>query len=229
MRERLLRVPGTTREAIEVQLALRDLVKTDLVVDTPGTVAGVDVAYIAGERISVATVVVLRFSDLALVESVSAWLRTPFPYVPGLLGFREAPPVLEAWERLRLDPDMVFVDGHGRAHPRRFGVACHIGMLLRKPTVGIGKSRLCGCCQEPGPNRGERADLVDEGAVVGTVLRTRDHVKPLFVSVGYGISLERCVEWTLKTTRGVRLPEPLRLADQASRKARLDRVQRLPL
>jgi deoxyribonuclease V len=172
----------------------------------------------------VAAVVVLKFPELTIVDSVSAWLETPFPYVPGLLSFREVPAILKAWEGVRLDPGMIFVDGHGRAHPRRFGVACHLGLILGKPTVGIGKSRLCGWYEEPGPSRGERADLVDDEDVIGTVLRTRDRVKPVFVSVGHGMTLENCVEWTLRVTRRVRLPEPLRMADHASRVARLERA-----
>ncbi len=221
--EDLLRVPATAREGIELQVVLRSLVRTDLVIGHPRTVAGVDVAYIAEKRLSVATVVVLRFPDLTPVDSVSAWLETPFPYVPGLLSFREVPPILKAWESMRSEPDVVFVDGHGRAHPRRLGVACHLGLILQKPTVGIGKSRLCGWYEDPGPYRGEQADLIDGADVIGTVLRTRDRVKPVFVSVGYGMTLEKCVEWTLRVTRRVRLPEPLRLADHASRVAKLQR------
>ncbi len=221
--EDLLRVPATAREGIELQVVLRSLVRTDLVIRHPRTVAGVDVAYIAEKRLSVATVVVLRFPDLTPIDSVSAWLETPFPYVPGLLSFREVPPILKAWESMRSEPDVVFVDGHGRAHPRRFGVACHLGLILQKPTVGIGKSRLCGWYEDPGPYRGEQADLIDGADVIGTVLRTRDRVKPVFVSVGYGMTLEKCVEWTLRVTRRVRLPEPLRLADHASRVAKLQR------
>lgn len=220
----LLRVPATTREAVELQLVLRRRIRTDLVVREPRTVAGVDVAYIAAKRLSVATVVVLSLPDLTLVDSVSAWLKTPFPYVPGLLSFREVPPIMKAWERLRSQPGMVFVDGHGRAHPRRFGVACHLGLILEKPTVGIGKSWLCGWYEEPGPTRGERADLLDDDDVIGIVLRTRDCVKPVFVSVGYGMMLDKCVEWTLRVTHRVRLPEPVRLADRASRTARLERA-----
>lgn len=222
--EDLLRVPATAREGIELQVVLRSLVRTDLVIRHPRTVAGVDVAYITPRRLSVATVAVLRFPELTPVESVSAWLEIQFPYVPGLLSFREVPPILKAWENLRSEPDMVFVDGHGRAHPRRFGVACHLGLILEKPTVGIGKSRLCGWYEEPGPSRGQRADLLDGGEIIGTVLRTRDRVKPVFISVGHGMTLDKCVEWTLRVTHRVRLPEPVRLADRGSRAARLERA-----
>jgi deoxyribonuclease V len=130
------------------------------------------------------------------------------------LSFREIPPILQAFRSLSLPIDLVFVDGHGRAHPRRMGIASHLGLWLKKPTIGIGKSRLCGDYEEPGLERGCRSDLRHKGELVGTVLRTRRKVKPIFVSVGYGIPLERCVSMTLKVTPKYRLHEPIRLADR---------------
>jgi deoxyribonuclease V len=204
----------TPKEAVALQRHLRQLVHTSMNLGEISRLAGVDVAYLRGSGESVATVAVLQYPELQLIDFTVARVRTPFPYIPGLLSFREMPPILEAFRSLSLQVDIVFVDGHGLAHPRRMGIASHLGLWLEKPTIGIGKSRLCGEYQEPGSDKGCCAELWDKGEVVGQVLRTRSNVKPIFVSVGYGIPLEDCVEMTLRATPKYRLPEPIRIADR---------------
>jgi deoxyribonuclease V len=177
----------------------------------PATVAGVDVGVRDG--IARAAVVVLAFPELALIERASSEQPVDFPYVPGLLGFREVPAILRAFEKLSRRPDLLLVDGHGLAHPRRFGVACHLGVELDLAAIGCGKSRLIGMFREPGPRRGAGSPLVDRGETIGHVLRTRAGVKPLFVSIGHRIDLPRAVELVLACTPRFRLPEPIRAAD----------------
>jgi deoxyribonuclease V len=213
----------TPRQAVELQRHLRRRIRTDLPVDAPRRIAGVDVAYVRATGESVATVCVLSYPELAVVEWAVATIPTPFPYIPGLLSFREVPPILAAMAELEGPVELVFVDGHGQAHPRRMGIACHLGLWLETPTVGVGKSRLCGRFDEPRMDRGEWSDLIDRGEVVGRVVRSRRSVKPVFVSVGYGIPLEECVAWTLRVTTKYRLPEPIR---QAHRLAALGKEER---
>ena len=204
----------TPKEAVALQRDLYEQLHTSLTLGQPSQIAGVDVAYIRETGESVATVAVLGFPDLRLLDSATAQVETPFPYIPGLLSFREIPPILEAFRLLSTPFDLVFVDGHGKAHPRRMGIASHLGLWLEKPTIGIGKSLLCGAYEEPGAEKGCTSDLKDKGELVGTVLRTRTGVKPVFVSVGYGIPLNHCVSMTLKATSKYRLPEPIRFADR---------------
>lgn len=202
------------KEAIRLQKQLKDRVRIDLKLSFPKSVSGVDVAYIREKKQCVASVVVLSYPDLEITESAVAKMKTPFPYVPGLLSFREIPAILRAIDKLSSLPNLIFVDGHGRAHPRRFGIASHLGLWLKHPTVGIGKSRLCGEYREPAKRRGSSTDLIHQGEVVGKVVRTRSGVKPIFVSIGYGLALEECLRWTLAVTRRFRIPEPVRRADQ---------------
>lgn len=185
-----------------------------------GAIAGCDVAFDKAHGRAVGAVVVLDWPTLAVTERVAAESPVTFPYVPGLLSFRETPVVLEAFARVRTPVDLVMVDGHGYAHPRRFGYACHVGLLLDAPTVGVAKSRLVGSHATVGPRRGDRADLVDHGEVVGSLLRTRERVRPVYVSVGHKISLAAAERWVLATARGYRMPEPTRLADGLSREAK---------
>lgn len=182
-----------------------------------------DVRFVAGLDISVdragngrGAVVVLSYPELELVEQAVEERRVPFPYIPGLLSFREAPVLLPALERIRHTPDLLIADGQGLAHPRRFGIACHLGLLLDIPAIGCGKSRLVGTYREPGPHPGDRSPLCDGPEVVGQVVRTRAGVKPVFVSVGHRIGLEAAVDWVLRCVRGYRLPEPTRLADRVA-------------
>jgi deoxyribonuclease V len=159
----------------------------------------------------------MRYPELEIVEQHVVEGDVTFPYVPGLLSFREIPLLSRALERIEAAPDLLLIDGQGYAHPRRLGIASHVGLLAGVPTIGCAKSRLCGEHEEPGPARGSTAELRDGGEVIGTVLRTRDGVKPLYVSVGHVISLESAVEWVLRLAARVRLPEPIRVADALSK------------
>jgi len=147
-----------------------------------------------------------------VVETAVSRVRVTFPYVPGLLSFRELPALLPALEKLRVEPDLILVDGQGVAHPRGFGLASHLGVLTGVPTIGCAKSRLLGEAEEPGQRVGDWKPLVFEGRTVGAVLRTRSGVKPLYVSVGHGVDLPSAVKLVLACLRGVRLPEPQRRA-----------------
>jgi len=191
-------------------------------------VAGADVSYDRGSPVLFAAVALLDAESLELVEVAGVRRPARFPYVPGYLSFREVPAVLEAFRKLRRRPDLVVCDGHGRAHPRRFGLACHLGVLLDLPTLGCAKSQLVGSHREPGPRRGAHVALRDAGEVIGEVVRTRDGVKPVYVSVGHRISLETARRQVLRLAPRWRLPEPTRMAHQevnrlrreAARKAR---------
>ena len=175
-------------------------------------VAGCDCAIRESEIF--AAVVVLDARTRRVIETAGARLPLRFPYVPGLLSFREVPALAEALGRLRRRPDAVLCDGQGRAHPRRFGLACHLGLLLDLPSVGVAKSRLVGDAKEPGPKRGASTRILHEGELVGRLLRTRDRVRPLYISVGHRITLDDAVALVLRMGGGYRLPEPTRLADQ---------------
>ena len=163
-----------------------------------------------------AAAVALRLCDLELLESAVVCQPIVAPYIPGFLALREAPAVLAALRCLRMHPDLLFVD-EGLAHPHRFGLACHIGLLAAVPTIGVAKSRLLGRYQPPGPNRGAWTPLVDDGETVGAVLRTRSDTRPVFVSVGHRLSLRTAIDYVLRCAPAFRLPEPIRLADRLSR------------
>jgi len=178
--------------------------------NTYRTVAGVDVG-IKGE-LARAAVVVMALPELSILERVVIERPVTFPYVPGLLSFREAPAILEALARLESVPDVLLFDGQGYAHPRRMGIATHVGILLDHPTIGCAKSRLCGSYEEPAPARGSYTWLRDRGETVGAVLRTRSGVQPVFVSVGHRMRLDIAIDLVLRCTRGYRLPEPTRWA-----------------
>ncbi len=184
------------------------------------TVAGADISFDQGSATLYAAVVVVDVESLAVIEQVSLAAQTSFPYISGLLSFREAPPILQAFARLKTRPDVVITDGQGIAHPRRFGIACHLGLWLDLPTVGCGKSRLCGQFAEPGINRGSRSPLTDKGEVIGAVLRSRRGIKPLFVSVGHKADLDSAVDLILHLTPKYRVPVPIRLAHVAVNRAR---------
>lgn len=209
--------PATAAEAIQLQKKLAPLVETFGQPKTVSRIAGVDVAYPGGGAVTRAAVAVLSFPALAVVETVVIEQPTRFPYVPGLLSFREAPAALAALETLKTAPDLLMVDGQGMAHPRRLGIASHVGLLTGLPTIGAAKSRLIGTHDEPGLARGARTPLLHRGEVVGAVLRTRTGVRPLYVSVGHRMSLEAAIEWVLACAPRYRLPEPTRLADRLSK------------
>ena len=185
-------------------------------------VAGVDAAFADGGRVIRAAAVMLDFPALEVTDRILIERPTAFPYVPGLLSFREVPALLEALGRLPTTPDLILCDGHGYAHPRRFGLACHLGLWLDAPTIGVAKSRLTGVHDEPGPAKGDVAWLLaDKGARpgerIGAVLRTRERVKPVYVSAGHRVSLRTAMALTLACTTRFRLPEPTRLADKLSK------------
>ncbi len=183
---------------------------------TPRLVAGVDVAVGRAQGMAKAAVVVLSFPDLRLVEMEVAQGELNFPYIPGLLSFRESPLILAACQRLSVSPDLIMVDGQGIAHPRRLGLASHLGLFLDIPTIGCAKSRLCGSYKLLAERPGSYAELVDRGETIGVALRTRAGVRPLYVSIGHSISLESAIYWVLECCRGYRLPEPTRLAHLAA-------------
>lgn len=184
---------------------------------TINTIAGVDVAYSKDETHLVGAVVVLDAHSLAIQQISYAEERVSFPYVPGLFSFRELPSLLAAFAKLEALPDLVVCDGQGIAHPRRFGLACHLGLMLDIPTLGCAKKRFIGEFSEPAAQRGTSSDLIEDGEIVGKVLRTQAQIKPVFVSVGHRISLASACDWVLKLTPHYRLPETTRAADHAVR------------
>lgn len=203
----------TPAQAREIQNDLRALVRIEAFTGDVRHVAGVDVGFESNGAITRAAVAVLDAATLALVDSAIARLPTAFPYVPGLLSFREIPAVLEALEKLTTWPDLVLCDGQGMAHPRRFGIASHLGVLLDGPTIGVAKSRLVGQPDgELANEKGAWVPLVDKGETIGAVLRSRAGVAPLFVSVGHRVNLEDAIRWTLRCTTRYRLPETTRWA-----------------
>ena len=202
----------TPEEAVALQEQLRGRVQTTdtLPLDAIHTVAGIDVSY---RTLGRAAVVVLALPDLTVVDQAVAERAVAFPYVPGLLSFREIPVVLDALAQLRVQPDVLMCDGYGYAHPRRFGLASHLGVYLDCPTLGCAKSRFIGTHTEPGPQVGDHSPLLDAGETVGMVVRTRAGTKPIYVSLGHRLSLATAVALTLRCSAGYRVPEPTRLAD----------------
>lgn len=204
----------TPQEAILVQERLRAKVVARGRVPGPALVAGADAAFDQQMGRVFAAVVVLTFPGLEPVEMVVHRERLSFPYIPSLLSFREAPALLHAFEKVRHDPDVVFIDGHGLSHPRAAGLACHIGVCLDKATIGCAKSLLVGTHRTPGLSRGAATSLYDAtGHVIGAVVRTRDRVRPVFVSIGHKIGLAEAIRLTLACGKGYRIPEPTRQAD----------------
>lgn len=203
-------------EAIRLQQALAPQVIADqpLPLTAIRLVAGIDVS--VRDDLSRAAVVVLRFPALDVVETVTAERPTTFPYVPGLLSFREGAVILDAVQRLETVPDVFLVDGQGTIHPRRIGIACHIGLFLDRPTVGCAKSLLVGHHAPLASQRGAWVTLQDRGEVIGVVLRTRDNVQPVYVSVGHRATLDDARQLVLACTPRYRLPEPLRAAHKAA-------------
>ena len=178
------------------------------------TVAAADSSYDRGSNWISAGVVVMRRGTWEVIEQAVVTVEVPFPYIPGLLSFREVPPLLRCFERISAPIDVVLCDGQGRAHPRRFGLACHLGLWLNLPTIGCAKSRLCGEFIEPGPSRGDRAPLVDGSETIGAVVRTRAGTRPLFVSPGHLCTLDAAVAVLLDCQSKYRLPIPARHAHE---------------
>lgn len=208
-------------EALQREMAARVEIPEGPV-PPPRTVVGLDVSYSRRSDEVVAAAVAMDVVSLRVIEEAVVTTTVDFPYVPGLLAFREAPPLLEALERLTVAVDLLLCDGQGLAHPRRCGVACHLGVLTGLAAVGCAKNHLTGAHDEPGMRRGDRSPLVDDGAVLGHALRTQDGVRPVYVSPGHHIGTEQSAELVLALCRH-RLPEPLRRADHVGRLALKER------
>ncbi|MBB6172064.1 deoxyribonuclease V [Nocardiopsis mwathae] len=208
--------PPSVEEARALQDLLAPRVRAQPVdVERVGLVAGLDVSYTEGRLVAAA--VVLSAETLEVVDAATVATAPRFPYVPGLFAFRELPPLLDAIDRLGTAPDVFVCDGFGLAHPRRFGLACHLGVLLDRPTLGVGKTPFVGRAEPPGQQRGSWSPLVDGDEVVGRALRTRTGVKPVYVSIGHRIDLDSATELVLRTAPNYRIPEPVRHADRLSR------------
>jgi len=201
-------------EAVVVQQSLRGQVVTRNELGPVHTVAGVDISTAAGR--AHAAIVVLRFPELEPLEAAEADLPLTFPYVPGLLAFREAPAILAAAQTLRVEPDLFILDGHGWAHPRRMGIASHLGVILDKPSIGCAKSMLCGQCESVGAAAGQHAEIVDKGEVIGAAVRTREGTQPVYVSIGHKVDLPTAISYVLRCCNGYRLPEPTRWAHRVA-------------
>jgi len=203
-------------EALDIQRKLVAQVSRTSEVTTPHFIAGVDISGQKTQGVATGAVVVLSYPELKLVETKVVNGKLDFPYVPGLLSFRESPLTLAACERLTVTPDLILVDGQGIAHPRRMGLASHLGLFLDTPTIGCAKSLLCGSHEIPGVEPGSYAEVVDRGEIIGVALRTKLGVKPIYVSIGHKVDLKTAISWVMKCCRGYRLPEPTRLAHLAA-------------
>lgn len=211
------------REAISLQSRLRTKVVTRDRLGRVRHVAGTDVGFENSGTVTRAAVAVLTFPGLELTDWAVIRQPTRFPYVPGLLSFREIPALLAALSRLKVRPDLVLCDGQGLAHPRRCGLASHLGLVTGWPTIGVAKSRLIGTYREPPQRRGAWTALRDGDEIIGAVLRSRPKVKPLFISVGHGVSLEKAVSWTMGCVTRYRLPETTRWAHRLASGPEIDR------
>lgn len=202
----------TPKQAIAIQNRLRTKVITRDEFDAINTVAGVDVGFENNGKVTRAAIAVLTFPALDLQTVSISRCKTSFPYIPGLLSFRELPAVLKALEKLPVFPDLFLCDGQGYSHPRRFGIASHLGVLTDRPAVGVGKSRLTGVHKPVPDRRGAWRALVDNGEIIGAVVRTRIKVKPVYVSIGHRVSLDTAIRFTMECTTRFRLPETTRMA-----------------
>ncbi len=204
----------TYKEAITIQQTLREKLILDdkKNPDKIRTIAGADISYSRGDNIFFAAVVLLEFPSMEVIAETFFTQRVSFPYIPGLLTFREGPPLLKAFEKLRTIPDVAIFDGQGIAHPRGLGLASHMGLLLDIPAIGCAKTRLVGQYSDVNNERGSYSSLILDDKVVGAVLRTKKNVKPVFISQGHKIGLKRSVEIILSSCTGYKLPEPVRKA-----------------
>ena len=191
------------KEARELQVRLARRVRFTRIRKEPRIAAGLDCAFSKDGKRIFAAVVVIEMEGFTVIETATAARKLTFPYIPGLLSFREVPVCIDAIEKLKAKPDVFIVDGQGFAHPRRFGIASHIGVLVDRPTVGCAKSRLTGDFDEPGRTKGNYSELIDKGEEIGAVLRTRTDVKPVFVSVGHKCTLEDAIKIVLECTTDI--------------------------
>ncbi len=212
----------TIEEAKSIQLQLQDKIVLHELHEPVELIAGADVSYSRKLKKCFASVLILKYPELEIIERAEAIADVHFPYVPGYLTFREAPVLLSAFEEITLVPDLVLFDGQGIAHPRHLGIAAHLGLFLGIPTIGCAKSRLIGEYDEVGFERGDYSALFRRNEVIGAVVRTRKNVKPIFVSPGFKITVDESLECALKTCLGYRIPEPVRQSHMTVTKMRVE-------
>lgn len=209
--------PQSGADAIALQNTLRGEIRLQNEFGVLKTIAGIDVGYDTARGLAHVAIVILSIDGLKTIEQVQAFVPVNFPYIPGLLSFREIPAILAALAKLSRMPDILMVDGQGIAHPRRMGIAAHLGVLLDMPSIGVAKSRLTGKFDTPGVIKGDSSPLMAGKEQIGTVLRSRDNVNPLFISPGHRVDLKTAVTITTQCLTRYRLPEPTRLADKLSK------------
>lgn len=209
--------PRDVAEAVAIQQELRQHVSLRNDYGVIKTIAGVDVSYDIERDLSFAVIVLMTLEELQPIHTIRATLPTPFPYVPGLLSFREIPVILKALSELPATPDLLMVDGQGIAHPRRLGIAAHLGVVTGLPAIGVAKSRLTGRYEMPGLAKGDSTWLMDKKERIGTVLRSKEKTNPLFISPGHRVDHDAAVRLTLQCLTRYRLPEPTRVADKVSK------------
>ena len=214
----------TPSEAVRVQKELREAVSHEPYIGTPKLIAGADISFNKYQPTVYAAFVVLDYKTLEIVARASSIIDVKFPYIPGLLSFRELPPLIEAWKKLDLEPDVVVFDGQGIAHPRRLGIAAHMGLLIDKPTIGCAKSLLVGSYAEPADHAGAFSPLVDKGEDVGVALRTKRRTKPVYISPGHHMDIPSAQRIVMPTVRGYRIPEPTRQAHLYVNELRKERM-----
>lgn len=202
----------TPKEAIELQQELKSKVKIEAFTEPIQYIAGADISFNRGEDTVYVGMVVLKYPELIEVDRTLLIDRATFPYIPGLLSFRESPSLLKAWEKLTVKPDIIVADGHGIAHIRRFGIACHLGLLTDTATIGCAKKIFVGTHDVLGEEKGSTASIVYKEEIVGAVLRTRKNVKPVYISAGHKITLEQAIAVMKTCTQKYRIPEPTRQA-----------------
>ena len=202
----------TPTEAVALQQQLRSEIRIEPLTRPVETIAGCDISFNKFEETVYAGIVVLQLDTLEVVEEVGVISTATFPYVPGLLSFREGPALLDAWAKLKIEPDVVMFDGQGIAHPRRIGIASHMGLFIDRPAFGCAKSVLVGKYDEPAPERGNWSPMTHYREVIGAALRTKDKVNPVYVSPGHLIDMKTAIDLTLRCNGGYRIPEPTRRA-----------------
>ena len=211
-------------EAKNLQIKLREYLDLSPRNINVKTIAGCDVSQAKWSNIFTSAVVIMSFPDFEIIETEVSKVKVDFPYIPGLLSFREMPPLIESWRKIKIIPDLVFCDGSGYIHPRRFGLACHLGLWLNLPTIGCAKNLLCGQTEFPGNDKGSRTNVYLDDEVVGATVRTRTGVKPMYISPGNLISLEQSIQYVLEACPKYRIPEPVRAAHKAANLARTEMV-----
>lgn len=206
----------STTEARQIQTNLASKVSHENEITKPRFIAGIDISVPKSTAPARAAMVVMNYPEFEVVEVQIAEGDLTFRYIPGLLSFREAPLIVSAYQKLAITPDLILVDGQGIAHPRRFGIASHLGLLLDIPTIGCAKSRLCGSHETPAAEIGAFTELKDNGDTIGAVLRTKKGANPMYISIGHKVDLPAAIYWTMQCCRGYRLPQPSRLAHIAA-------------